>query len=53
MRPIRTQESGEFVNNVEEEIRKLYGNDIGVTSPEAILKTIRNLLVGSPFSYWA
>ena len=39
-------ESGEFVNNVEEEIRKLYGNDIGVTSPEAILKTIRELTGG-------
>ena len=39
-------ESGEFVNNVEEEIRKLYGNDIGVTSPEAILKTIKELTGG-------
>jgi putative ABC transport system permease protein len=39
-------ESGEFVKNVEEEIRKLYGNDIGVTSPEAILKTIRELTGG-------
>lgn len=34
------------MNNVEEEIRKLYGNDIGVTSPEAILKTIRELTGG-------
>jgi putative ABC transport system permease protein len=39
-------ESGEFVKNVEEEIRKLYGDDIGVTSPEAILKTIRELTGG-------
>ncbi|MFL6492349.1 MAG: ABC transporter permease [Nitrososphaera sp.] len=39
-------ESGEFVKNVEEEIRKLYGNDIGVTSPEAILKTIKELTGG-------
>jgi putative ABC transport system permease protein len=39
-------ESGEFVNTVEEEIRKLYGNDIGVTSPEAILKTIREFTGG-------
>jgi putative ABC transport system permease protein len=39
-------ESGEFVKNVEEEIRKLYGNDIGVTSPEAILKTIREFTGG-------
>jgi putative ABC transport system permease protein len=39
-------ESGEFVKNVEEEIRKLYGNDIGVTSPEAILKTIKEFTGG-------
>jgi putative ABC transport system permease protein len=39
-------ESGEFVNTVEEEIRQLYGNDIGVTSPEAILKTIREFTGG-------
>src|SRR5215207_7256038 len=39
-------ESGEFVKNLEEEIRKLYGNDIGVTSPEAILKTIREFTGG-------
>ncbi len=39
-------QSGEFVKNVEEEIRKLYGNDIGVTSPEAILKTIRQFTGG-------
>ena len=39
-------ESGELVNNVEEEIRKLYGNDIGITSPEAILETIRQFTGG-------
>jgi putative ABC transport system permease protein len=39
-------ESGEFVDVVEEEIRKLYGNDIGVTSPEAILETIREFTGG-------
>jgi putative ABC transport system permease protein len=39
-------ESAEFAQSVEEEIRKLYGNDIGVTSPEAILKTIREFTSG-------
>jgi putative ABC transport system permease protein len=39
-------ESGDYVNIVEEEIRKLYGNDIGVTSPEAILATIREFTGG-------
>lgn len=39
-------ESGGFVKTVEDEIRKLYGNDIGVTSPEAILKTIREFTTG-------
>jgi len=39
-------DSGEFVNNVEEEIRKIYGNDIGITSPEAILETIRQFTGG-------
>src|SRR5919197_1405153 len=39
-------QSGEFVKSVEEEIRKLYGNDIGVTSPEAILKTIKQFTSG-------
>jgi putative ABC transport system permease protein len=39
-------ESGDFVDIVEEEIRKLYGNDIGVTSPEAILETIREFTGG-------
>jgi len=39
-------ESGEFVDIVEEEMRKLYGNDIGITSPEAILETIREFTGG-------
>jgi putative ABC transport system permease protein len=39
-------QSGEFVKSVEEEIRKLYGNDIGVTSAEAILKTIKQFTSG-------
>src|SRR5919197_1183163 len=39
-------QSGEFVKSVEDEIRKLYGNDIGVTSPEAILKTIKQFTSG-------
>jgi putative ABC transport system permease protein len=39
-------ESAEFAKSVEDEIRKLYGNDIGVTSPEAILKTIREFTSG-------
>ena len=39
-------ESGEYVSIVEEEIRKIYGNDIGVTSPEAILATIREFTGG-------
>jgi putative ABC transport system permease protein len=39
-------ESAEFAKSVEDEIRKLYGNDIGITSPEAILKTIREFTGG-------
>jgi putative ABC transport system permease protein len=39
-------ESAEFAKSVEEEIRKLYGNDIGVTSPEAILSTITQFTSG-------
>jgi putative ABC transport system permease protein len=39
-------DSGEYVSIVEEEIRKIYGNDIGVTSPEAILATIREFTGG-------
>ena len=39
-------ESGDYVGIVEGEIRNLYGNDIGVTSPEAILATIREFTGG-------
>ena len=39
-------ESAEFVKSVEDEIRKLYGNDIGITSPEAILSTITQFTSG-------
>ncbi|MEM2140614.1 MAG: ABC transporter permease [Nitrososphaera sp.] len=39
-------ESGEFVDAVEEEIRRLYGNDIGITTPEAILETINEFIAG-------
>ena len=39
-------ESGEFVGVVEEEIRKLYGNDIGITTATAILKTIQEFTAG-------
>lgn len=33
--------SSDFVGVVEQEIRSLYGNDIGITTVEAILKTVR------------
>ncbi len=39
-------ESGEFVNTVEDQIRRLYGNDIGITTPEAILETINEFIAG-------
>ncbi|HEX7032457.1 MAG TPA: ABC transporter permease [Nitrososphaera sp.] len=39
-------ESGEFVDVVEEEIRKLYGNNIGVTTAAAILETIQEFTAG-------
>src|SRR5919109_2795814 len=39
-------ESAQFAQSVEGEIRKLYGNDIGVTSPEAILSTITQFTSG-------
>ncbi|MEM2759909.1 MAG: FtsX-like permease family protein [Nitrososphaerales archaeon] len=35
-----------LVEEVESEIRKLYGNDIGITSAQAILKTIREFTSG-------
>jgi putative ABC transport system permease protein len=39
-------ESGNHVATVEEEIRGLYGNDIGITSATAILETIQEFTAG-------
>ena len=39
-------QSSEFVDVVEEEIRKLYGNDIGITTVKAILETIEEFTGG-------
>jgi putative ABC transport system permease protein len=39
-------QSSEFVDVVEEEIRKLYGNDIGITTVKAILQTIEEFTGG-------
>ncbi|MGI0014492.1 MAG: ABC transporter permease, partial [Nitrososphaera sp.] len=39
-------ESGDHVGIVEEEIRKLYGNDIGITTAAAILETIQEFTAG-------
>jgi len=39
-------ESGEHVGIVEEEIRSLYGNDIGITTATAILETIQEFTAG-------
>lgn len=39
-------QSPDIVEQVESEIRKLYGNDIGITSAQAILKTIREFTSG-------
>jgi putative ABC transport system permease protein len=38
--------SGDYVETVEEQIRRLYGNDIGITTPEAILETINEFIAG-------
>ena len=38
--------SSEFVGQVEKEIRSLYGNDIGITTLEAVLKTVREFTAG-------
>ncbi len=38
--------NADLVNEVESEIRKLYGNDIGVTSAQAILQTINQFRSG-------
>jgi putative ABC transport system permease protein len=39
-------QSSEFVDVVEEEIRSLYGNDIGITTVKAILKTVQEFTGG-------
>ncbi len=39
-------ESSEFVDAVEQEIRRLYGDDIGITTPKAILETIQQFTAG-------
>jgi putative ABC transport system permease protein len=39
-------QSGELVDTVEQEIRQLYGNDIGITTSKAILKTIQEFTKG-------
>ncbi|MGI0020475.1 MAG: ABC transporter permease [Nitrososphaera sp.] len=39
-------ESGDFVDSVEEQIRRLYGKDIGITTPKAILETIQEFIGG-------
>ena len=39
-------QSGDHVDIVEEEIRSLYGNDIGITTPKAILETIQQFTTG-------
>ncbi|MGB8134445.1 MAG: FtsX-like permease family protein [Nitrososphaeraceae archaeon] len=39
-------QSSDFVDVVEEEIRKLYGNDIGITTVKAILETIEEFTGG-------
>jgi putative ABC transport system permease protein len=41
-----TAASSNFVDAVEQEIRNLYGNDIGITTVEAILKTVREFTGG-------
>jgi putative ABC transport system permease protein len=39
-------DSGDFVKPVEQEIRRLYGKDIGITTPQAILETIQQFIGG-------
>jgi putative ABC transport system permease protein len=39
-------ESGDFVDPVEQQIRRLYGQDIGITTPRAILETIQEFIGG-------
>ena len=39
-------ESGDFVDTVEEQNRRIYGKDIGITTPKAILETIQEFIGG-------
>ncbi|AIC17130.1 ABC transporter permease [Nitrososphaera viennensis] len=39
-------DSGDFVDTVEQQIRRLYGKDIGITTPKAILETIQQFIGG-------
>ncbi|CAN5444523.1 ABC transporter permease [soil metagenome] len=38
--------SGIYVDTIEQEIRKLYGNDIGITTVKAIIKTVQQFTSG-------
>ncbi len=38
--------SGDYVDAIEQEIRKLYGNDIGITTVKAIIKTVQQFTSG-------
>ena len=38
--------SGIYVDTIEQEIRKLYGNDIGITTVKAIIKTVQEFTGG-------
>ena len=38
--------SGDYVDAIEQEIRKLYGNDIGITTVKAIIKTVEQFTTG-------
>jgi putative ABC transport system permease protein len=38
--------SPDLVSTIEEEIRKLYGNDIGITTVQAIIETVKELTSG-------
>ena len=38
--------SGIYVDTIEQEIRKLYGNDIGITTVKAIIKTVQQFTGG-------
>jgi putative ABC transport system permease protein len=38
--------SPDFIDTIEQEIRKLYGNDIGITTVKAIIKTVQEFTSG-------